>query len=199
MNEPLATAAGNALEVRNAVDFLTGNHQDPRLLEVTLALCTAALDFAGIEGDNRIAVEEALASGQALERFSRMVVALGGPADFVERMDHHLAPAPIVREIMAPGSGSVSEIDTRAVGMAVVALGGGRRLPTDKIDHAVGFDRLLGIGARVDGKTPLAVLHARDDASADDATARLIAAYKFGDKAPTHPLIHDRIDPPKAA
>jgi thymidine phosphorylase len=197
MNEPLATAAGNALEVRNAVDFLTGAHQDPRLLEVTLALCAAALELTGYRGNARKAAEDALSSGKATERFSRMVAALGGPADFVERMDAHLKPAPIVRDVMAPAAGTIAEIDTRGVGMAVVALGGGRRLPTDSIDHAVGFDRLLGLGAKVDGRTPLARLHARDEASAADAAQRLIAAYKLGDKAPSHRLIPDRVDPPK--
>ncbi|HQZ13855.1 MAG TPA: thymidine phosphorylase [Devosia sp.] len=197
MNEPLATAAGNALEVRNAVDFLTGAHRDPRLVEVTLALCAAALELAGFSGHARKAVEDALSSGMATERFSRMVAALGGPKDFVERMDAHLVPAPIVRDIFAPVFGTIAEIDTRGVGMAVVALGGGRRLPTDKIDHAVGFDRLLGIGAKVDAKTPLARLHARDEASAADATERLIAAYKLGDSVVLHALIPDRVDPPK--
>jgi thymidine phosphorylase len=197
MNEPLATAAGNALEVRNAVDFLTGKHRDPRLLEVTLALCAAALELTGYKVDARKASEEALNSGKATEHFSKMVALLGGPKDFVERMDQHLKPAPIVREILAPAAGTIAEIDTRGVGMAVVALGGGRRLPTDKIDHAVGFDRLLGLGAKVDAKTPLAVIHARDEATAEDATRRLIAAYKLGDTAPTNPLIPDHVDPPK--
>jgi len=194
MNEPLASAAGNALEIRNAVDFLTGAHRDPRLLEVTLALSAAALELTGFSGDARKACEDALASGRATERFSRMVTLLGGPADFVERMDAHLAPAPIIRDVFAPGAGTIAEIDTRGVGMAVVALGGGRRTPTDKIDHAVGFDRLLGLGAKADGKTPLARLHARDEASAADAEARLIAAYRFGETAPHHPLIAERVD-----
>ncbi len=197
MNEPLASAAGNALEVRNAVEFLTRKHQDPRLLEVTLALCAGALALTGYEGDARKAAADALSSGRATERYSMMVAALGGPTDFVERMDAHLAPAPIVREIMAPTAGTIAAIDTRGVGMAVVALGGGRRLPTDRIDHAVGFDRLLGLGAKVDAKTPLAVIHARDEASAADATQRLIAAYKLGDSGASHPLIPDRVDPPK--
>jgi thymidine phosphorylase len=195
MNEPLATAAGNALEVRNAVDFLTGAHQDARLLEVTLALSAVALEMTGYDGDARAAVEDALASGRATEHFGRMVALLGGPADFVDRMDSHLAAAPIVREVFAPQGGVITEIDTRGVGMGVVALGGGRRMPTDTIDHAVGFDRLLGLGAKADAETPLARLHARDDATAADAEARLIAAYKFGDAAPSHPLIADRVDP----
>ena len=98
------------------------------------------------------------------------------------------------RDVVAPAAGTVSAIDTRGVGMAVVALGGGRRLPTDSIDHAVGFDRLLGLGVKVDAGTPLARLHARDEASAEDATQRLVAAYGLGDSAPDHPLIAERID-----
>ena len=194
MNEPLATAAGNALEIRNAVEFLTGKHRDGRLLEVTLALSAAALELTGFSGNARHAVHAALSTGKATEHFSTMVALLGGPTDFVENMDSHLEAAPIVRDVFAPHPGVVSAIDTRAVGMAVVALGGGRRLPSDEIDHAVGFDRIAGLGTKVDGKTPLARLHARDEASAADAQKRLIAAYALGDRAPKHPLIVERID-----
>jgi thymidine phosphorylase len=198
MNEPLASAAGNALEVRNAVDFLTGAHRDPRLYDVTMDLSAAALALTGYQGDARKACEVALWSGKAASHFSEMVALLGGPADFVERMDQHLQPAPIIVDVSSPEEGIISAIDTRGVGMAVVALGGGRRMPTDTIDHAVGFDRLLGLGTHVGIGTPLARLHARDAASAADASRRLIAAYKIGDNAPTHPLIPERIDPPEA-
>jgi thymidine phosphorylase len=198
MNEPLASAAGNALEMRNAVDFLSGTHRDPRLLEVTLELSAAALELTGFDGDGRAASEEALSSGRAAERFSRMVALLGGPPDFVERMDQYLSPAPLVREIMAPSAGVVTAIDTRGVGMAVVALGGGRRLPTDDIDHAVGFSGLLGLGVRVDVQTPLGSVHARDESAADEAARRLLAAYVIGESAPAHPLVADRISPPEA-
>ena len=198
MNEPLASAAGNALEVRNAVNFLTGEHRDARLYDVTMDLSAAALELTGFTGDARKACEVALWSGKAASHFSEMVALLGGPADFVERMDHHLAPAPIVVDVSSPGEGIISEIDTRGVGMAVVALGGGRRMPTDTIDHAVGFDRLLGLGTRVGIGTPLARLHARDAATATDASRRLIAAYKLGGSAPSHPLIAERINPPEA-
>jgi thymidine phosphorylase len=194
MNEPLATAAGNALEIRNAVDFLTGKHRDPRLMEVTLALCAAALELTGFDGNARHAAHAVLSTGKATEHFSRMVTLLGGPSDFVEKMDQHLTPAPIVRDVFAAGPGTVTAIDTRGVGMAVVALGGGRRMPTDTIDHAVGFDRFAGLGAKVDGETPIARIHARDEESAGDAQQRLIAAYTIGDKAPTHPIIAERID-----
>ncbi|MDP1729962.1 MAG: thymidine phosphorylase [Devosia sp.] len=199
MNEPLASAAGNALEVRNAVDFLTGKKQDARLKEVTLALSTAALELSGFSGDARNAVETALSSGKATEHFSRMVALLGGPSDFVERVDVHLAPAPIVRDILAPGEGVVSAIDTRGVGMGVVALGGGRRMPTDSIDHAVGFSDLAGLGERVGMNSRLGTVHARDENTANEAERRLLAAYAIGEKAPSHPLIAGRTDPPKEA
>src|SRR3569623_569093 len=195
MNEPLASAAGNALEVRNAVDFLTGTHRDPRLYDVTMDLSAAALALTGYKGDARKACEVALWSGTAASHYSEMVALLGGPADFVERMDQHLQPAPIVVDVSSPEEGIISANDTRGVGMAVVALGGGRRMPTDTIDHAVGFDRLLGLGTRVGIGTPLARLPAREAAPAADASRRLIAAYKIGDSAPTHPLIPERIDP----
>ncbi|MFP9136295.1 thymidine phosphorylase [Devosia sp. XGJD_8] len=198
MNEPLASAAGNGLEVRNAVDFLTGAHQDWRVREVTLSLCAELVFMTGkatTRDAGRMLAVAALDSGRATERFSTMVHALGGPGDFVERVDAYLAPAPIVRDVFAIGQGTVAAIDTRGVGMAVVALGGGRATPTDTIDHTVGFDHLRGIGAQVDGQTPIARIHARDEASAADAEARLKAAYRLGDAGPAFPLIADTIDP----
>ena len=173
----------------------SGAHRDPRLLEVTLALSTAALEVAGFAYARR-RVEEALHSGKALDHFGRMVSLLGGPEDFVERMDAHLDIAPIVRDVPAPTGGVVKSIDTRAVGMGVVTLGGGRRLPTDGIDYAVGFDRLMGLGSRMEPGMPLARVHARTEAAAEEASARLVAAYTLGDTAPSHPLIADRVDPP---
>lgn len=195
MNEPLAAAAGNALEIRNAVDFLTGKHQDARLREVTLDLCAAALQLSGYDGDPATAVETALTGGKATEHFSRMVALLGGPTDFVERMDAHLATAPVVIDVLAPATGTITAIDTRAVGMGVVALGGGRRLPTDSIDHAVGYDRLLGLGAAVDMNTSLGRVHARDNLAAEEGRQRLLAAYSLNGPAQNHPLIADDVPP----
>ena len=198
MNEPLASAAGNALEVRNAVDFLTGKHQDPRLREVTLDLCAAALQLSGYDGDAAAAVETALTSGKATEHFSRMVAGLGGPADFVDNRDAHLSTAPIVIDVFARDAGTITAIDTRAVGMGVVALGGGRRLPTDSIDHAVGYDRLLGLRAQIDVHLPLGRVHARDNLAAEEGQRRLLAAYSLNGAAQNHPLIADYVPPTEA-
>lgn len=198
MNEPLASAAGNALEMRNAVDFLTGQHRDPRLFEVTLELSASALVLAGAHTElteARRTAEDVLASGAAAERFARMVAALGGPADLIENMDTHLETAPIIRDVFAKGSGKVSAINTRGIGMSVVALGGGRRNPADRIDFAVGFDRIAPLGAQVDGKTPLARMHARDETSAVEGARRLIEAYELGGSLPDNPLIAQTIMP----
>ncbi len=168
MNEPLAPAAGNAVEVAHAVDFLTRRRRDPRVEAITVDL--------------------------AAEIFGRMVAALGGPVDFVEKAPTYLKEAPIVREVFAEAAGFVTAIDTRSVGLAVVELGGGRVRATDVIDPAVGFTALAGIGQAIDGRTPLAVVHAADEAAATRAADRLRAAYRLGDTAPVpHPLVADRI------
>jgi thymidine phosphorylase len=197
MSEPLASAAGNALEIRNAVDFLSGAHRDPRLLEVTLELGATLLQLTGLTGgiSARATLLESLESGEAADRFERMVAALGGPLDFIDNMDAHLPVAPVVRDVTAMTDGVVSAIDLRAIGMTIVGLGGGRARPEDSIDHSVGFDRLLGLGARVAPGTPLGRVHARSTAEADMGAERLRAAYTLGDVAPSHPLIADRLLP----
>jgi thymidine phosphorylase len=189
MNEPLASAAGNAVEVMNAVEFVTGRHRDPRLHEVTVALAADLLVLGGLAkdaGEGGAKIEAALSSGRAAAIFGRMVAALGGPSDFVERPEKHLPAAPVVRAVPPPRAGIVEAVDTRAVGIAVVELGGGRARAEDPVDPAVGFTRLAGIGAKVGGAdAPLALVHARTETAADRAAATLAAAYAIGDRAPT--------------
>ncbi|WDR02239.1 thymidine phosphorylase [Devosia algicola] len=198
MNEPLASAAGNGLEVRNAVDFLTGAHRDERLLKVTLSLCATVAAMTGIATSAEAArdmVQNALDNGSAAERFAKMVAALGGPADFIDQMDAHLPKANIIRDVYARQAGTVATIDTRAVGMAVVALGGGRTTPDDAIDYGVGFDRLVGLGTKLDANVPIARLHANDETSAADAENRLLAAYGLADFTERQPLIPATVAP----
>jgi thymidine phosphorylase len=195
MNEPLASAAGNAVEVANAVAFLTGAARDPRLEAVTLALAAEMLRLAGIaDGDAAEAkARAALTSGKAAEVFGRMVAELGGPADFVERFADHLPAAPVVRPVFADGAGIVAGIATRDVGLAVIELGGGRRKASDTVDPRVGFTDLLPIGAAA-GDRPLGIVHAADEASADRAATLLRAAYRLSDSAPAPaPVIRERI------
>jgi len=187
MNETLGFAAGNALEVRETLAYLTDGPREARLHEVVMALAAEMLLLGKIEGDlakARARAEAALTSGKAAEVFARMVVALGGPKDFVERADHYMPAAPVVRDVAPKRAGVVSAVDARAVGIAVIALGGGRIRIEDKIDVRVGFTDVAPIGARVGPQRPLAVLHAADEASADAAIAALRKAYVVADAAP---------------
>ncbi len=199
MSEPLASAAGNAVEVANAVAFLTGARRDPRLYEVTVALGGELLALGGLAGDaeGRDRIEAAFASGRAAEYFARMVAALGGPSDFVEKPQKHLKAAPLIRPVAPERAGVVAAIDTRAVGIAVVELGGGRMRAEDAIDHSVGFTRLAGLGSAVGPDAPLALVHARDEAAAARAETSLRAAYTIGDTAPAPaaPVVYERIGP----
>ncbi len=198
MNEPLASAAGNAVEVQNAVDFLTGAHIDNRLWDVTVELGGELLALSGLAdnvGKGRDRIAAAFQSGAAAERFGQMVAGLGGPADFVENAPKYLPHAPVVREVFAPRDGFVRNIDTRAVGLAVVELGGGRRVASDTIDHAVGFSDLAGRGRKLDAEEPIATVHARDEAGADAAAAALQKAYEIGDyPRPDSALIKEVIE-----
>ena len=187
MNEPLASAAGNAVEVKNAVDFLTRRSREKRLTDVTLALAAEMLQSAGIAGSNQeglLRASEALESGRAAEVFGRMVAALGGPTDLVERSTAHLPTAPVQRAALADRSGYVAAVATRHLGLAVVALGGGRTRPHDAIDHAVGLTDLQPVGAEIHAGEPLAIVHARSEDAAEAAIAEVKAAYRISDKRP---------------
>ncbi|WP_411034738.1 thymidine phosphorylase [Shinella sp. BYT-45] len=183
MNQPLADAAGNAVEVANCVAFLTGGKAGTRLERIVLAFAAEMLVLSGLETDLAAAEAKAgraLASGAAAEIFARMVHALGGPADLVDRPDSRLAPAPIIRPVAAPQAGYLVSCDTRGVGLAVIELGGGRSRPDDRVDHRVGFDRLLPLGAKVDSGAEIGRVHAADEADAARAAERLAGLYRIG-------------------
>jgi thymidine phosphorylase len=196
MHAPLATSAGNAVEVQHAIDHLTGARREARFMAVVEALAVDMLMLGGLAGDDaqaRAKIAAALSSGRAAEQFARMCAALGGPSDILDEARRHLPRAPVVREIHAERSGIISEIDTRALGIAVILLGGGRRLATDRIDHAVGFTSLALPGQNSDD-APLAIVHARDEATAQAAEHAVRAAYRLSDAAPTErPMILERI------
>ena len=196
MNQPLATAAGNALEVANAVKFLSGDEIDSRLWDVVVALGAELLAIGGLASPKaaHAQIADALQSGAAAERFERMVAAMGGPKDIIEAPEAHLDQAPIIEEVLPQEEGFVQAIDTKALGMAVVELGGGRLHPNDPIDYSVGLDWILGLGQFADKETPLCRIHARRDSKAKAALQRIRAAFKIG-AAPVaeDDLIRDRI------
>ncbi|MGB8860406.1 MAG: thymidine phosphorylase [Ilumatobacteraceae bacterium] len=197
MDRPLADAAGNAVEVAYAVDYLTGARREPRMHEITMALCTEMLlhgRLARTPAAARKLLQAALDSGAAAEKFGQMVAALGGPKQFVEQPWKHMERAPLQAAVAPARAGTVTRIDTRAVGMVVVALGGGRTRPQDPVDHAVGLTELAGIGDVVGADRPLAIVHARTPAQVEQATALLRAAYRIGGKAgASHEPVLDRI------
>jgi thymidine phosphorylase len=197
MNQVLGHAAGNAVEVQEAVEFLRGEHQAPRLKQVTRLLCAEALQIGGLAADEAAAlarVDAVLASGAALEHFAKMVAALGGPADFCDRPLQHLPAAPVQCEVPAPRDGWVQAKGTRDIGLAVVELGGGRRRASDSIDHRVGFSAVASIGQRVARGEPLARVHAASDAAAAQARAVLQRCIIIGDAPPAAmPLVLARI------
>ncbi|WP_069384074.1 thymidine phosphorylase [Halomonas caseinilytica] len=196
MSQPLAPCAGNALEVREALAVLTGKHRDGRLLEVTRGLAVEMLLAGGLAPDREAALtrlDERLASGEAAERFARMVAGLGGPADLLDAPDRHLPTAPVVRPVLAPCAGHLRSLDTRALGMAVVELGGGRRQPGEAIDPAVGLADIAELGTALDADQPLATLHARSHAAADQAERQLLEAIEIGEATASPTLIRDII------
>ena len=184
MTRPLGEEVGNALEVREAIDFLTGRRRDARLAAVTAALAAELLVLGGLARDVDAAgamVSRALDSGAAAERFARMVSALGGPADVLDRAADRLARAPVERAVEPERAGAVAAVHARSVGRLVIELGGGRRRSEDAIDPAVGFSALRGVGDLVGPGRPLAVIHARSAADADSAARGLRAAVTVVD------------------
>ncbi|NHF71662.1 thymidine phosphorylase [Paracoccus xiamenensis] len=191
MDQPLARAAGNALEVAEAIACLRG--APSALRDLTLKLSAEALALAG-QGDAEAQVTEALDSGRAAEAFARMVAAQGGPADLVEAPERYLTPAPVIRPIPAP-DGFVAEIDATALGQAVVALGGGRVRSGEVIDHRVGLSDLRRLAEPTEGQ--LGLVHAASDAEADAAIAAVQAACRIAPEAPpAGPLVRGHVAPP---
>ena len=199
MDQVLASSAGNAVEVAEAVRYLQGHRPNARLHEVTMALTAQMLLLGGVAESEEEAMrmlEEALESGKAAEIFGRMVAALGGPADFMERYEAYLPKAPIVRPIYPEKEGIVEAMDTRAIGLAVVAMGGGRTKPTDAIDHAVGFSGFAVLGDEVGPRKPLAVAHVQSEAQFEEAQRRLREAIRIGRrKYEKRPMILKKISP----
>lgn len=186
MNEVLGRTAGNAIEVRETIDFLMGRAPDPRLTEVVVALCAEMLVISGIADATTapLAVRGALNSGSAAERFAQMIAALGGPTDLMTNPDTHLPLAPIRRDVIAPRRGFISQINTRNMGVAVMDLGGGRHRASDAIDYGVGLSNIKGIGAKLGPRNPIATIYARTEDQADAAEARILSAISIADTAP---------------
>ncbi|TDB05016.1 thymidine phosphorylase [Halomonas marinisediminis] len=197
MSQPLAPCAGNALEVHEAIHALTGKRCDSRLMTVTRRLARELLiagRLAETPAGAEARLEAALASGKAAERFARMVAGLGGPGDLLDHPERYLPRAPVTLAVPAERAGIVQRLDTRALGLAVVELGGGRRTPGAAIDPAVGLSEVAAIGEAVDAERPLALVHAASHDAAERAAAQVRAAIVVDDAPTTAPApIHQRL------
>ena len=204
MNQVLGSTAGNAVEVREAIDFLTGAAREPRLLQLTLALAGRMLWLGGLAASPAKGEQQAMRAlddGSAAERFARMVAGLGGPANVLARGGAHLPSAPVQRVLAAPRDGVFSATDTRKIGLVIVALGGGRRRASDKVDPRVGITRLLPLGTTVKAGDALLKVHAASAASADAALLTLAEAVHIhdGPAVPNPPVVRHVVGRPGRA
>ena len=194
----LGTSVGNAVAVTETVDFLLCRARDPRVLDLVLSIVAEMAVLAGVEPDldaARRLAEARLADGSAADRFGRMVKALGGPSDFVERSKAYLPAAPVVRPVLPDAKGFISSVDAGAIGHALVELGGGRTHPEGEIDLSVGFADFAAVGAEVSRDRPLAIVHARSEDDLARAAERIRAAVRVGPEASpaAGPIVKERI------
>ncbi|ALO35184.1 thymidine phosphorylase [Colwellia sp. MT41] len=192
MNQVLGSSAGNAIEMAETVKYLTGKQREPRLHKVVQALASAMLintKLASNEKEAHEKIDKVLRSGLAAEVFERMVAALGGPKNFVEKPWDSMTKANVIVAVKARQHGYIAQMDTRAVGMSVVGLGGGRTAPTQAVDHSVGFDRILPLGVQVNRGEVIARVHAKDQDSADRAIEQFNNALSYTEEAPELPPV----------
>lgn len=185
MNQVLGITAGNAVEVKEALEYLQGKNIDPRLDKVTRTLAAELLQSCGrcsTPADAATLVDKVLTSGKALEKFAQMVAALGGPADLVEHSERHLPQAAHCQPIYAEHAGYVSAMNARAVGLSIIELGGGRSMPTQKLDLATGYAEFVQIGDYVDAQKPLALVHYQTEEQFARARSALLKAITLSDQ-----------------
>ena len=191
MDQPLGAAVGNALEIREALATVRG-HGPPDFTELVLDACARLLALSDLgvdEAEGRRRAEAAVADRSAEVAWRRWIEAQGGTAD-----EGALASAPVVREVRAARDGTVTRLGAIGIGNAALHLGAGRRTKEDAIDHAVGVVCLRKRGDRVDAGEALAEVHARDDASAEQAVHEVLDAYEIADEPPRpHPVLLDVI------
>jgi thymidine phosphorylase len=194
----LGASVGNAVAVQETVDFLRGRHRASRVLDLVLSVVAEMAALAGVERDPaaaRLLAQARLDDGSATERFARMVKALGGPGDFVEKASAYLPAAPVVRAVLPETAGFVIGMDAGAIGHALVELGGGRKHPEGEIDLSVGFTAIAPVGAEVSRERPLALVHARDEGGFERAAERIRSAVRVSPEpgAGSGPIVKERI------
>ena len=196
MNQPLAPAMGNALEIVEAMRVLSGETVG-RLRSITVSLGAEILKAQKIYNNISQATNELernLNSGAALKKFSEMISLMGGPINFGQDFNRYLPEATAVIEVFAPEAGYLVQWDGQSLGNIVVKLGGGRLVETDQVDHAVGFSEIASIGTKLSKGSPILKIHAARIDHAEEAKRQVLAAFKLSDSAPKEPeLVLKRI------
>ncbi len=197
MDEPIAPAAGNALEIDASLRVLTGlDHGALRDLSLDLGQ-ELLVHHTGVSPDAaRRKLAQILDSGQAADRFGHMIRLMGGPTQLVENWSRYLPEAPVIQQVPSPAAGVIQGWNAQALGEVVIDLGGGRRVEADKIDPAVGLDQIQRIGTDVTLGQPLACVHAARMDQAQAAVAKIQAAVDISHDAKPHDgaLVLARID-----
>ena len=186
MNQPLAPAMGNALEIVEAMRVLSGETVG-RLRSITVSLGAEILKAQKIYNNISQATNELernLNSGAALKKFSEMISLMGGPINFGQDFNRYLPEATAVIEVFAPEAGYLAQWDGQSLGNIVVKLGGGRLVETDQVDHAVGFSEIASIGTKLSKGSPILKIHAARIDHAEEAKRQVLAAFKLSDSAP---------------
>ena len=192
MSQVIGYTAGNALEVQETIDYLTGVKQERVLHELVTNICANMLVIGNLAENNQqgiLQVEKVLQNGQAAEIFAKMVSAHGGPNDFVDNSAKYLPQAPVIKKVFPKQSGFITSMNCREIGMAVVDLGGGRKVATDSIDYSVGLSDFAHIGDFVDSQTPIATIHASSEQDAKEASEKLLSNIDFSNEKPEIPPI----------
>ena len=186
MNQPLAPAMGNALEIVEVMRVLSGETVG-RLRSITVSLGAEILKAQKIYNNISQATNELernLNSGAALKKFSEMISLMGGPINFGQDFNRYLPEATAVIEVFAPEAGYLAQWDGQSLGNIVVKLGGGRLVETDQVDHAVGFSEIASIGTKLSKGSPILKIHAARIDHAEEAKRQVLAAFKLSDSAP---------------
>ena len=200
MNQPLGMAVGNALEVREAVELLSGKIPagDP-LYEVCMLLGSQMLRLSGLAEnaeEAREKLETALRSGAGLEKLREMVSAQGGDASYIspDKIDELCA----VREkvpVLPPRAGYIAGIQTERIGTAAQLLGAGRAKKEDAIDPAVGLVMHKRLGDYIEADEPLCTMYVNDDTRLEEAEEIFRSAFTFADEPPAKcPMVYDVIE-----
>jgi thymidine phosphorylase len=195
MNQPLARSAGNALEITEAVEFLSGEYRQPRLEDVVLSVGSEMLLLGGLAGNPSVArfmLNKVIETGMAAECFARMVSMQGGPADLVEDPAKYLPSAPVVRPLAASSDGGIEYMDTHAIGLSIVSLGGGRKSVEDTLDHRVGLSDFCLVGDTVNKGDPLVTIHAADETAWQSAAESLTQAIVIGRAKDALPAVYEQ-------